>query len=53
MNYSSSKIILSASCTHPPGPLLLHTKEGGARHFAPLCEAERGWGEFMLYSIDI
>jgi hypothetical protein len=32
----------------PPNPLLLQAKEGGVQRFAPLCEAERGWGEFML-----
>jgi len=26
----------------------LQAKEGGAKRFAPLCEAERGWGEFIL-----
>jgi hypothetical protein len=26
----------------------LQAKEGGVQFFAPLCEAERGWGEFML-----
>jgi hypothetical protein len=26
----------------------LHAKEGGVQLFAPLCEAERGWGEFIL-----
>jgi hypothetical protein len=44
-----------ASCTHPPSPvdfvdpasgILLQAKEGGVIWFAPLCEAERGWGEF-------
>jgi len=25
----------------------LQAKEGGAKWFSPLCEAERGWGEFM------
>jgi hypothetical protein len=44
-------IVLPSSCTHPPGPLLLQAKEGGVKNFAPLCEAERGWGEFMgLYN---
>jgi hypothetical protein len=47
MNNSSAKICLTSSCTHPPCPLLLLAKEGGVNHFAPLCEAERGWGEFM------
>jgi len=40
-------IVQPVSCTHPPFPLLLLAKEGGAKRFAPLCEAERGWGEFM------
>ena len=31
----------------PPNPLLLQAKEGGVQCFAPLCEAERGWGEFF------
>jgi hypothetical protein len=31
-----------------PDPLLLQAKEEGVQRFAPLCEAERGWGEFML-----
>jgi hypothetical protein len=47
MYNNSAKIRLSTSCTHPPCPLLLEAKEGGAKHFAPLCEAERGWGESM------
>jgi len=29
-------------------PLLLQAKEEGEQSFAPLCEVERGWGEFML-----
>jgi hypothetical protein len=60
MNNNSAKILLPTSCTHPPCPvdfvdpasgILLQAKEGGVKHFAPLCEAERGWGEFMkLYN---
>ena len=51
MNNNSTKILLPASCTHPPCPLLLKAKEVGVKHFVPLCEAERGWGEFMkLYN---
>ncbi len=41
MNNNSVKILLPSSCTHPPCPLLLQAKEGGVKHFAPLCEAER------------
>jgi len=47
MNNNITKILLRASCTHPPCPLLLQVKEGAVKHFAPLCKAERGWGEFM------
>jgi len=53
MNNNSAKILLPSSCTHPPRPLLLQAIEGGVKHFAPLCEAERGWGEFIDYIIDI
>ena len=56
MNNNRVKMHLYNSCTHPPCPvdfvdpasgILLQAKEGGVKHFAPLCEAERGWGEFM------
>jgi len=58
MNNNSAKLLLPSSCTHPPCPLLLQAKEGGVKHFAPLCEAERGpiaigRGEFINYIIDI
>ena len=56
MNNNRVKMHLHNSCTHPPCPvdfvdpasgIHLQAKEGGVKHFAPLCEAERGWGEFM------
>jgi len=31
-----------------PLPLLLQAKEGEISFLAPLCGAERGWGEFMI-----
>jgi len=31
----------------PASGILLQAKEGGRILFAPLCGAERGWGEFM------
>jgi len=33
---------------NPPAPPAHGgTKEGGVKFLAPLCAAERGWGEFM------
>jgi len=36
-----------------PRPPSLASKRWGNATFCPLCEAERGWGEFMLLIIDI
>ena len=45
---NNNRLNMRSLCTHPPTPLLLQAKEGGVQCFAPLCEVERGWGEFML-----
>jgi len=47
MNNNSTKYYYLLHVLIPPSPLLLQAKEGGVKHFAPLCEAERSWGEFM------
>jgi len=32
---------------NPPAPFSCKQKKGESALIAPLCEAERGWGEFM------
>jgi len=46
MNNNSVKLFYHLHVLIPPIPLL-QVKEGGVKFFTPLCDAERGWGEFM------
>jgi len=47
MNNNSVKLFYHLHVLIPPIPFLLQAKEGGVKFFAPLCDAERGWSEFM------
>ena len=47
MNNNNFEYFSTMHVLIPPAPFSCKQKKGVRRFLAPLCEAERGWGEYM------
>ena len=48
MNNKNLRNIYKFHVLIPPSPFSAKAKKGVRSLLAPLCEAERGWGEYMM-----